>query len=63
MGQLDSQNDFWATSFGEDYIKLNNGVEVHAANVQFFDNVFKKLGGVPLRYLNLGRTLACSKLP
>ena len=57
MGQLDRQNDFWATSFGEDYIKLNNGVELHAANVQFFDNVFKKLGGGPASVLEFGSNI------
>jgi hypothetical protein len=58
VGQLDSQEDFWASSFGQEYINRNDGAKLHESNVKFFDSVFKKIGGVPVQLLNLGPTLA-----
>lgn len=55
---MDSQEEFWAGDFGEDYMSRNNSLKLHESNVHFFESVFRKVGGVPVRYSNLELTSA-----
>ena len=45
MDGLDSQEEFWVSSFGQDYIKRNDSAKLHESNVKFFEGVFRKLAG------------------
>lgn len=38
------QEDFWAGSFGDDYIKRNNSNEYLASNLNFFSKAFNQVG-------------------
>lgn len=45
MGEFKTQQeDFWAGSFGDDYINRNNGPELLASNLNFFSKAFKQVG-------------------
>ncbi|MFA6401507.1 MAG: pseudaminic acid biosynthesis-associated methylase [Salinivirgaceae bacterium] len=45
MGEFKTQQEnFWAGSFGDDYINRNNSPELLASNINFFSNAFKHVG-------------------
>lgn len=62
VGQLDSQEDFWASSFGQEYINRNDGAKLHESNVKFFDSVFKKIGGGPGSVIEFGSNIGLNYL-
>lgn len=41
-----AQENFWATEFGDDYIKRNQGEELLASNLNFFSKALKQAGKV-----------------
>lgn len=56
-GQLDGQEEFWVSSFGQEYINRNDGAELHESNIQFFDGVFRRLGRGPASVLEFGSNI------
>jgi len=54
---LDSQEEFWASEFGSDYIRRNNSSMLHQSNVRFFASVFKTLHQKPSSALEFGANI------
>lgn len=59
---MDSQEEFWAGDFGEDYISRNNSLKLHESNVHFFESVFRKVGGGPFSVLEFGANIGLNYL-
>lgn len=62
MCELDSQEEFWASSFGQDYIKRNDSAKLHESNVKFFEGVFRTLAGGPGSVLEFGSNIGLNYL-
>lgn len=59
---MDSQEEFWAGDFGEDYISRNNSLKLHESNVHFFESVFRKTQGGPSSVLEFGANIGLNYL-
>lgn len=62
MRLLDSQEEFWTSAFGMDYISRNNSSKLHESNVHFFEGVFKRLGEGPSSVLEFGANIGLNYL-
>jgi spore coat polysaccharide biosynthesis protein SpsF len=54
---MSEQEDFWAGSFGTDYISRNNSSELLAANTYFFAKALKFLTTQPVNLIEIGANI------
>ena len=57
------QEDFWAGSFGKEYIDRNRDEKLLASNFVFFSNIFSKMSKLPKTCIELGANIGMNVFP
>jgi len=57
------QEDFWAGSFGKEYIDRNRDEKLLASNFVFFSNIFSKMSKLPKSCIELGANIGMNVFP
>ena len=52
-----SQEEFWASEFGDNYISRNMSPELSSSNIVFFSRIISSLGYLPKTFLELGANI------
>ena len=54
---MSEQEDFWAGTFGTDYISRNRSSDLLASNTYFFANALKFLPSSPMTFMEIGANI------
>ena len=57
------QEDFWAGSFGKEYIDRNRDEKLLASNFVFFSSIFSKMSKLPKTCIELGANIGMNVFP